>query len=113
MIKKLWPDCKILHGKPKHSQSQGSLERINREIKRVLGSLMWKNKDTCWVKYIPIVQHSINTSPHSALADNSPYRVLFGRDPGRGMQDFGIPDEIANDVTTDHYVGVTFNYIYG
>ena len=80
MIRKLWPDCKILHGKPRHPQSQGSVERVNREIKPVLGSLMRKNKD------------------------NSPYRVLFGREPVRGMQDYGIPDEIANDVTIEEEI---------
>ena len=80
MIRKLWPDCKILHGKPRHPQSQGSVERVNREIKPVLGSLMRKNKD------------------------NSPYRVQFGREPVRGMQGYGIPDEIANDVTIEEEI---------
>ena len=23
----MWPDCKFVHGKPRHSQSQGSIER--------------------------------------------------------------------------------------
>lgn len=27
-----WPECKIVHGKPRHSQSQGSVERANRDI---------------------------------------------------------------------------------
>ena len=101
MIRDLWPECKIIHGKPRHPQSQGSVERVNQEIKRVIGSLMRQSNDDCWVKYIPIVQHSINTSPHSTLQGNSPYRILFGREPVKGMGDFGIPDEIAGDVTTE------------
>jgi IS30 family transposase len=28
----LWPECKLVHGKPRHSQSQGSVERTNRDI---------------------------------------------------------------------------------
>lgn len=27
-----WPVCKIVHGKPRHSQSQGSVERANRDV---------------------------------------------------------------------------------
>ena len=101
MIRDLRPKCKIIQGKPRHPQSQGSVERINQEIKLVIGSKMGKSNDDCWVKYIPIVQHSINTSPHSTLQGNSSYRILFGRVPVKGMENFGIPDEMAGDVTTE------------
>ena len=100
MVREKWPDCKIIHGKPRHPQSQGSVERVIREIK-VLGSLMRKAGDNCWTKYINMVQYSINTSPHSTLENKSPYRVLFGREQIRGMEQFGIPEEIAVDVTTE------------
>lgn len=29
---RIWPQCRIVHGKPRHSQSQGSLERANADI---------------------------------------------------------------------------------
>ena len=32
-LKDLWPECKIVHGKPRHPQSQGSVERANADIK--------------------------------------------------------------------------------
>ena len=96
MIRDLWPDCEIVHGKACHPQSQGSVERVNREIKKVLGSLMRKLNDPCWTKYIPSVQHSINTSLHSTLSNKSPYRVLFGREPFQGLQEFGNPDNNAD-----------------
>ena len=101
MIRELWPGCKVIHGKPRHPESQGSVERVNREIKKVLGALMRKANDTCWVKFIPQAQYSINTSPHSALENKSPYRVLFGRDPVKGLEGLGIPDEIAEDIRTE------------
>ena len=37
----LWPGCKIVHGKPRHSQSQGSVERANRDVEAILA---------CWLK---------------------------------------------------------------
>ena len=78
MIRDTWPECKIFHAKARHPQSQGSVERVNQEIKKVLGSLMRKSNDPCWTKYIPIVQHFISTSPHSTQSNKSSYRVLFG-----------------------------------
>ena len=45
MIRDKWSECRIVHGKPRHPQSQGSVERVNKEIKKVLDSRMRKNKD--------------------------------------------------------------------
>ena len=101
MIRELWPGCKIVHGKPRHPESQGSVERVNREIKKVLSSLMRTAQDPCWIKYVNQAQHSVNTSPQSTLENRSPYRVLFGREPIKGLEDLGIPDVIANDVITE------------
>ena len=36
MIREKWPECKIVHGKPRHPQSQGFVERVNKEIKKCL-----------------------------------------------------------------------------
>lgn len=36
-----WPECHIVHGKPRHSQSQGSVERANQDIE-VMFSLKFK-----------------------------------------------------------------------
>ena len=35
-IKKLWPGMSIIHGKTRHSQSQGSVERVNGDVKHML-----------------------------------------------------------------------------
>ena len=101
MLRELWPGCKIVDGKPRHPQPQGSVERVNKEIKRVLRSLMREAKQDYWVKFVPLVLHSINTSPHSTLEYLTLYRVLFGRDPVKGFRNLGIPDEIAQDLTTE------------
>ena len=76
MIRELWPGCKTVNGRPRHPQRQDSVERVNKEIKKVLGALMHKNNDLYWVKYVPIPQYSINTSLHSTLENYSPYKVL-------------------------------------
>ena len=39
-LKDLWPDMKIIHGRARHPQSQGSTERANADIKKLLASWM-------------------------------------------------------------------------
>ena len=89
MIRELWPGCKAVNGKPRHPQSQGSVERVNQEIKKVLGALMRKNNDPYWVRYVSIAQHSINTSPHSTLENYSPYRCYLGENQPKALMHSG------------------------
>ena len=35
-LKELWPELVMVHGKPRHPQSQGSVERANYDIKDML-----------------------------------------------------------------------------
>jgi transposase InsO family protein len=37
-LKSLWPDLKIVHGRPRHPQSQGSEERANADVKEMLAT---------------------------------------------------------------------------
>lgn len=47
-FKNMWPDLKIVHGKPRHSQSQGSVERANRDVQDILVAWMEENNLTKW-----------------------------------------------------------------
>ena len=44
-VKDMWPDCSIVHGKHKHPQSQGSVERGNADIKYML--MIWMRENNC------------------------------------------------------------------
>lgn len=44
----MWEDVKIVHGKPRHSQSQGSVERANRDVEDMLATWMAENNSTDW-----------------------------------------------------------------
>lgn len=35
----MWKGLKIVHGKPRHSQSQGSVERANQHVEKLLGNI--------------------------------------------------------------------------
>ena len=42
-LKEVWPKLTLVHGKPRHPQSQGSVERANGDIKDMLVAWMADN----------------------------------------------------------------------
>ena len=54
-----WPQCKIVHGKPRHSQSQGSVERCNRDVESLVACYQAENATVAYLvktnKYIIII----------------------------------------------------------
>ncbi|XP_063909909.1 KRAB-A domain-containing protein 2-like [Zophobas morio] len=63
----MWPECHIVHGKPRHSQSQGSVERANQDIENKLASWMKDNNTTKWSEGLRFIQFSKNRCYHSGI----------------------------------------------
>jgi transposase InsO family protein len=63
----LWSELKIVHGKPRHSQSQGSVERANQDIENMLASWKKGNHSTNWSNGLRYVQFMNNKSLHSGI----------------------------------------------
>jgi hypothetical protein len=55
-LKLLWPDLKLVHGRARHPQSQGSVERSNGVVKNMLGTWIRENKSMQWSIGIKFVQ---------------------------------------------------------
>lgn len=66
-LKLLWPDLLIVHGKPRHPQSQGSVERLNCDVKDMLIAWLGDNKSTDWSLGLKFVQFSKYSSFHSDI----------------------------------------------
>ncbi len=47
-LKEFCPALKIVHGKPRHSQSQGNVERADQDIVNMLCTWMQDNKSDRW-----------------------------------------------------------------
>ena len=101
-----WPTIKIVHGKPRHPESQGAVERANRDIKDGLfGMMRDNNNDNCWVKYLRWVQWNHNTSYHTAIW-MTPYEAVYNKKPPMGLTNIGIPREFWQDINTEDYIEV-------
>ncbi|XP_074041468.1 LOW QUALITY PROTEIN: KRAB-A domain-containing protein 2-like [Leptinotarsa decemlineata] len=55
-LKDYWPTLKIVHGKPRHSQSQGSVERANQDIENMISTWMQDEKTDRWSEGLRFVQ---------------------------------------------------------
>jgi len=38
-LKQLWPECVIVHGRPRHPQSQENIKRANQDVEHMLSVL--------------------------------------------------------------------------
>ncbi|XP_060862057.1 SCAN domain-containing protein 3-like [Metopolophium dirhodum] len=60
----MWEELKIVHGKPRHSQSQGSVEKANQDIQNILATWLADNNSRKWSEGLKFVQFMKNRSFH-------------------------------------------------
>jgi hypothetical protein len=68
----MWPGMTIVHGKPRHSQSQGSVERSN-----MLLAWMSDNNTKARSEGLRFIESKKNRALHSAIK-TSLYEAMFG-----------------------------------
>ena len=107
-LKQLWPDLLMVHGKPRHPQSQGSVERLNCDIKDMLIAWLGDNNTTDWPVGLKFVQFSKNTSHHSGI-NQSPYVALFGGQPRVGLRSTTLPTEILERMVSEDDLFAAFD----
>src|SRR5277367_5950751 len=99
-LKLLWPDLLIVHGKPHHPQSQGSVERLNLDIKDMLICWLNDNNTTDWGVGLKFVQYMKNTSYHSGIKQ-SPYSALFGGIRCVSLRSVALPTEVLERLVSE------------
>ena len=62
-------------------------------VENILQSALGKEGHSHWAKELDKVAYMENTTLHTVL-NNTPYKVLNGRDPPRGLRDFDIPSSL-------------------
>ena len=94
-----WPGCKLVHGKPRHSQSQGSVERANRDVEAILACWMKDNCSSHWAEGLRFVQWQKNNRLHTGIG-RSPYQAMFG-DKHKVVQSSNLPNEAWSTIETE------------
>lgn len=75
-----WQGCTLIHGKPRHSQSQGSVERANQDLENMLCAWMRDYESTNWSRALLDVQFAKNRALNKGIG-RSPYQAVFGSKP--------------------------------
>jgi hypothetical protein len=57
--------CKIVHGRPRHPQSQGLVEQANGTLENMLRSMMVQFNRKDWVSFLPKIMFNLNTNKHT------------------------------------------------
>lgn len=72
---------KIKHGRPRHPQSQGQIERLNQTIGRGFTKLLWDNENKLqrkdWIRVIDAFIINYNSTVHRAHGI-TPHQAMFG-----------------------------------
>lgn len=91
----LWPELKLINGRPRHPQSQESVEKSNGTMKNSLTAWMRDNRTSQWPKEIFFTQWAMKVTCCEATKV-PPYRVLFGVKPKIGIAT-NVPTEFLAD----------------
>jgi hypothetical protein len=83
---------KIVHGRPRHPQSQGSVERANADVKEILATWLSENNSTQWSEGLKFIQFQKNRSYH---------RVI-------GLSSSSVPRDLLPDIQTEEDLQAIF-----
>ncbi|CAG4932138.1 unnamed protein product [Parnassius apollo] len=90
----------MVHGKPRHSQSQGSVERAKQDIQNNLMTWMSDVKSSKWSEGLKFVQLNKNLAYHDGIK-RTPYKAMFGSEIKVGLKSSYLPHEVTNHLTTE------------
>lgn len=99
-----------MHGKPRHSQSQGSVERANQDVENMLATWLTDNKTNKWSEGLKFIQFMKNRSLHHGIKC-SPYEAMFGTWAKIGLKSTSLPESIIHKLNTDDDLETALNSI--
>ena len=96
----MWPGMKLVHGKPRYSQTQGSVERSNQDVRDKLVAWMSDSNTKTWSEGLRFVQSKKIRALHSGIK-TSPYEVMFGTAQRIGLEDSPLTEDMYSSIGTE------------
>ena len=91
----------MVTGKPRHSESNGGVERRNRTVENKISNWMQDNKSTHWAQALPFIQWRCNTQIHRGIGNCTPYHLMFGQHPHVGISNLPIDPKLLTNLATE------------
>lgn len=108
-IKQLWPDCRMVRGSPRHSESNGGVERVNRTVQAKLGAWMQETRSRKWSVGCRLIMWRYNTQHHRTV-DDIPYRLLTGQLPRVGISNLLLDSALIDRLATEAQLNRVVEY---
>jgi hypothetical protein len=99
-IKHLWPECWMVWGSPRHSQSNGGVERVIHTVQSKLGAWMTGNNTRRWSVGCRLMMWRYNTQQHRTVRD-VPYRLVFGQQPHVEIAGLHLEQDLLDRLATE------------
>ena len=99
-VKELWPEARLLHGRPYHSESQGGVERLNRVVRERIMKWMKSNSSTRWSFGVLMVKAAINQQK-SSTTKMTPYELVFCQSPRVGINTLPLSTALIDTLRTE------------
>jgi hypothetical protein len=96
----MWPGMKLVHGKTRHSQNKGSVERSSQDVRDMLAAWMSDNNTKTWSEGLRFFQSKKNQALHSGI-ETSPYEATFGTAQRVGLEDSPFTEDMYTSIETE------------
>eukprot|EP01082_Thalassiosira_pseudonana_P007804 g6263.t1 g6263 contig23:61716-63595(+) len=100
-LKDFWPNCKLVRGKARHSESNGGIERLHLTAETKIGNWMMQTGQTHWSVGCKLIAWEMNTQIHSGIGGQLPYRMVFGQDPRAGISGLAVDTDLLSSLRTE------------
>ena len=104
----MWPGMKLVRGKPRHSQNQGSVERSSQNVRDKLVAWISDNNTKTWSEGLRFIQSKKNRALHSGIK-TSPYEAMFGTEQRNGLGDSLLTEDMYSSIETEEELEQLFN----
>jgi hypothetical protein len=100
-LKHFWPNCKLVRGKARHSESNGGIERLHLSAETKIGNWMVQTGQTHWSVGCKLTAWEMNTQMHLGIGGQLPYRLVFGQDPRAGISGLAVDADLLSSLRTE------------
>ncbi|XP_037699832.1 SCAN domain-containing protein 3 isoform X2 [Choloepus didactylus] len=100
-LSNIWPELKIVHGKPQTCQSQSYLEWTNEDIQNRIISWMQTNNSSHWAELLWFIQMTQNRPYHRGM-QQTPCEGTFSSESKLGLSHYKLTEELVASLNTEN-----------
>uniref|UniRef100_F1S1Q2 SCAN domain containing 3 n=1 Tax=Sus scrofa TaxID=9823 RepID=F1S1Q2_PIG len=100
-LSSIWPELKIVHGKPQPCQIQSSINQTNQDIQNRIISWMQTNNSSHWAEYLWFIQ-MIQNQPYHRSMQQIPCEGTFSSEAKLRLSHSQLTEELVASLNTEN-----------